>query len=31
MNKDFSALSPALVWKHFAAICILSNYIFAKI
>ncbi len=21
MNKDFSALSPALVWKHFAAIC----------
>lgn len=21
MNKDFNALSPALVWKHFAAIC----------
>ncbi len=21
MNRDFSALSPALVWKHFAAIC----------
>ena len=21
MNKDFSALAPALVWKHFAAIC----------
>ena len=21
MNKDFSALKPALVWKHFAAIC----------
>ncbi len=21
MNKNFSALSPALVWKHFAAIC----------
>ncbi|MBR7183485.1 MAG: M20/M25/M40 family metallo-hydrolase, partial [Alistipes sp.] len=21
MNKDFSALQPALVWKHFAAIC----------
>ncbi|MBQ9962391.1 MAG: aminoacyl-histidine dipeptidase [Alistipes sp.] len=21
MNKDFSALRPALVWKHFAAIC----------
>ena len=21
MNKDFTALKPALVWKHFAAIC----------
>ncbi|MBR2962454.1 MAG: M20/M25/M40 family metallo-hydrolase, partial [Alistipes sp.] len=21
MNKDFSALKPALVWKHFEAIC----------